>query len=74
MTDQNRYEQIIEHIFLANYTPGATEVPFTREEIISAAATLGIALPKNIGDVIYSFRYRGMLPPAIRERAPEGQD
>ena len=38
MTDQNRYEQIIEHIFLANYTPGATEVTFTREDIVGAAA------------------------------------
>lgn len=32
-----------------------------------------ITLPKNLGDVVYSFRYRVPLPQRVRDRAPKGQ-
>ncbi len=73
MTDTSRYGQIIEHIFLSGHKEGATEVDFTRDEIESAAKALKIALPKNLGDVLYSFRYRRELPKSISDRAPEGK-
>ena len=66
----NRYTQILEKIFFANYQPGMTSVSFAREEIESAAAELGIKLPKNLGDLIYSFRFRTELPERIRNTAP----
>jgi hypothetical protein len=31
-------------------------------------------LPKNLGDVIYSFRYRSDLPASILEKAPENSE
>lgn len=68
----NRYAQIIEAIFLARYQAGSEEVEFDREDIVHQAKELGISLPKNLGDVVYSFRYRRPLPRAIRERAPVG--
>ena len=46
---------------------------FRREDIIAAASELGIPLPKNVGDLIYSFRYRSVLPPDILAEAPEGE-
>ena len=46
---------------------------FEREEISEFASTLDIRLPKNLGDVIYSFRYRTELPSSILEKAPEGE-
>lgn len=46
---------------------------FEREDIVKAAAELGIALPKNLGDLIYSFRYRTELPFSILARAPAGE-
>lgn len=67
-----QYERIIELIFDANYTDGATEVAFLREEIEEAADAIGISRMKNPGDVLYTFRYRRELPQSIRERAPEG--
>lgn len=81
MTDQptrarrkpNRYSQIIEHIFLSNYRPGLREIPFERSQIESVAADLGIKLPKNLGDLVYSFRYRVSLPESILSRAPAGE-
>lgn len=61
----NRYGQIIERIFLSRYQTGAIEVAFERDDLITVAQELGIKLPKNLGDVIYSFRYRVDLPESI---------
>ena len=74
MTGPNRYAQIIEKVFLSHYRAGATEVPFEREDIVRIARDLKIKLPKNLGDVIYSFRYRTPLPEAVRARAPKGKE
>lgn len=32
-----------------------------------------IELPKNLGDLIYTFRYRGALPAAVSAKAPKGK-
>jgi len=74
VADQNRYAQIIEQIFLLHYKKGAKEVPFSREDIVHAAEELHIKLPKNLGDVIYSFRYRTPLPESVRAKAPAGKE
>lgn len=42
---RNRYEQLIERIFLAHYKRGSTEVTFEREEIPAMAKRLGIEPP-----------------------------
>lgn len=70
----NRYDQIIESIFFKHYAEGLDEISFERQEIIHIAEELGIVLPKNLGDLIYSFRYRTELPSTIREKAPEGKE
>ena len=67
-----RYRQIIERIFVSRYTNGASEVVFAREDIVATANELGIELPKNVGDVLYSFRYRQALPEEVAKRAPAG--
>ncbi len=68
----NRYVQIIESIFFKHYRKDATEVPFDRSDIVKSARELGIKLPKNLGDVLYSFRYRVSLPESIVKKAPAG--
>ena len=73
ISTKNRYEAIIEAIFLAKHERGQREVAFERQDIISIAAKLNIDLPKNLGDLIYSFRYRTELPPGILAQAPAGQ-
>lgn len=67
----SRYASIIEALFQAKYVPNAKEVDFVREDMVVFARQLGIELPKNLGDVIYSFRYRTELPPSILGTAPE---
>ena len=69
----NRYAQIIERIFLARFTEGGRELNFARDEIVTVADELGIKLPKNLGDVLYSFRYRAALPTTIQAKAPVGE-
>src|SRR6267142_7040705 len=73
MSNLNRYAQIIERIFLARHKPGQREVSFEREDISRVAEELGIKLPKNLGDLIYTFRYRATLPESVRNTAPEGE-
>jgi len=66
------YTQIIEWIFRKYYQEGENEFSFDRQDIITAANDLGIKLPKNLGDVLYSFRYRKTLPEFITARTSEG--
>lgn len=69
-----KYGQLISEVFSAKFRPGMQSVEFTREEIITAAQKLDIGLPKNVGDVVYSFRYRKEMPEIVKESTPEGQD
>lgn len=68
----NAYRSIIEDIFSRFYVPGATEFEFERDEIAASAARLKVKAPKNLGDVIYSYRYRRALPKAILDTQPKG--
>ena len=68
----NRYEQILERIFADFHKEGDSEVVFERPDIERVAGELKIDLPKNLGDVLYSFRYRADLPASISDKAPAG--
>jgi hypothetical protein len=68
----DRYSAIIDQVFSEHFVPGCKEFEFTREEFESTAEQLAIKLPKNLGDVLYSFRYRKNLPDSIRKTADEG--
>jgi len=70
----NRYSSLVKRIFLDRYERGMTEVPFRRDDLTKAAKALRIALPKNLGDVIYSMRYRTALPEAIAATQPPGKE
>lgn len=61
----NRYNKLIERIFFDNYKKGNRRVEFVRSDIEKAAKALEMDLPKNLGDVIYSFRFRTELPSRI---------
>lgn len=70
----NRYQALIEKIFFDHYSAGATALEFTRQEIKDAALVLEIDLPDNLGDVIYSFRFRTELPHTVVATQPEGME
>ena len=71
---KNRYSQLIEVVFSKRYEKGLDRVAFERSDIIEAARQLALELPKNISDVLYSFRYRTELPESIVAQAPEGKE
>jgi len=69
----NRYTRIVARLFEERFKPGDVEVPFTRDDIVEAARALDVKLPKNLGDVLYSFRFRTELPSSITGKAPAGK-
>ena len=73
MRQKNRYAAIIEKIFTSKFQPGMRQVDFAREEFETVARQLRIKLPKNLGDLVYSFRYRADLPDRIRAQAGQGE-
>jgi hypothetical protein len=70
----NRYQALIADIFFQLYRKGITILPFTRVELLANAEKLGIVLPKNPGDILYSFRYRNPLPKDILKTQPPGME
>lgn len=72
MSNLTNYDRIIIDIFESKFKNGVTEVSFDREDIRDAAKNLGLEIPKNLGDVPYTFRYRRHLPKKITDKAPNG--
>jgi hypothetical protein len=56
------------------YSPGMTEFSFGRHEIAEICQILKTEVPKNIGDLLYSFRFRNPLPQRILDTAPSDRE
>lgn len=67
-----KYDEIISAIFRERYTEGVTSIIFEREDLATKARELGFEPPKNLGDIVYSYKYRKRLPEDIINTAPEG--
>ena len=67
----NRYAEIISEVFRRRYRKGVKKIAFERAEFAAIAEAKGIDLPKNLGDAIYSFKYRARLPDLISKTAPD---
>lgn len=67
------YDMIIEAVFFAHFVEGGKEFYFNRMEIEETAKQIGVSVPKNIGDVIYTYRYRQKLPQRVLDSAPRGK-
>jgi hypothetical protein len=68
------YAAIVEKLFHSKYKHGMREIDFEREDIVKFARALRLDSPKNLGDLIYSFRYRVPLPESIRKLAGTGNN
>lgn len=74
MSKSSNYTAIIEAIFLSKYASEMTQVDFDRSDITAAAERRGIPTPSNVGDVVYSARYRGTLPASVQATAAAGYE
>ena len=72
--DNGMYSKLISKTFFDGYQVGCTNIKFTRESLVEAAIALKLARPKNIGDILYSFRFRQELPSDILQTAPEDKE
>lgn len=70
----NKYDKVIEKVFFNNYQQGSLKISFNREELNQACDDLGIKKIKNLGDIVYKYRFRSELPTTIKVKAPEGTD
>lgn len=68
----NRYSALVGYVFEQGFSKGRSDFEFTRDQVVEAARILKIDLPKNVGDVLYSFRYRCALPESVLVTQPEG--
>lgn len=68
------YRAIIETVFFDHFREGITEFEFKREEIKKATTRLKLEEADNLGDVVYSFRYRRPLPNRILATQPRGRE
>jgi hypothetical protein len=73
-TDKSaQYAPIIAYVFRKYWTKGTGEFEFHRDELVDAAESLGVERPDNLGDIIYSFKFRRELPNEILQTAPRGK-
>lgn len=70
----NRYKALIEKIFFDKYSKNAKEIRWKRTDLESAANELKIKLPKNLGDALYSIRYRMPMPDSILQTQSNGME
>ena len=68
-----QYVPIIVHVFRKYWAKGTVEFEFHRDELVEAAEAVGVERPDNLGDVIYSFKFRRDLPAEILKTAPKGK-
>lgn len=68
---KNLYSEIIEWVFFEKRSGEESQIAFERNDLLRAVDSLKVERPKNLGDVVYSFRYRYDLPDSILETQPD---
>lgn len=68
-----QYAPIILHVFRKHWKKHPRGFEFHRDELVEAASALHVDRPDNLGDVIYSFKFRRDLPADIAKTAPKGK-
>ena len=71
---ENAYGRLLSAVFEKHYRKGRNEFTFERKELAELAEKLGVKLPKTLGDILYSFRYRRRVPERIAATARAGYE
>jgi endonuclease len=70
----SKYNKILENIFFEKYKEGDEYIEFLREDLTKKAKDLNISPPKNLGDIIYSFKYRTGCPASIAKTCKDDKE
>lgn len=70
----SRYELLLRGVFEQHYKVGDEHVAWEREALNDAADALGVNRVKNLGDLVYTYRFRRDMPEAINATAPVGKE
>lgn len=68
-----QYIPIIVHVFQKYWRKGTDQFEFHRDELVDSAEAIGVERPDNLGDLIYTFKFRRTLPEQIVNTAPKGK-
>jgi hypothetical protein len=74
MAEGATYDETVEGIFSAHYTKGLRTFEFSRDELTHVSRERGVTLPKNLGDLIYTYRFRKPLPKRVSNTAPKDEE
>jgi hypothetical protein len=66
------YRRMIQRIFFDHYKEGMTEFVFERSEILALKGEFDVEVPRNPGDLPYTFRFRRELPDVVLKTQPDG--
>lgn len=67
-----RYDAVVSELFRRHYKPKSKSFDFERTELLEIIQTLKLGSIKNLGDILYTYRFRGEFPASIRETASPG--
>ncbi len=72
LSQQSKYDRVIERVFQSRYEKGALRIMFTRDDLLDAANQEEVHI-RNIGDLVYTYRFRRELPESIRKTSFHGR-
>jgi hypothetical protein len=67
-----RYDAVVLELFRRHYKRNTKSFDFERDELIQITDALGLTKIKNVGDILYTYRFRREFPALIREKAHPG--
>ncbi|HVZ80907.1 MAG TPA: endonuclease [bacterium] len=73
MKKKDKSTKILDKIFFSKFKKGVEKVEFERTEITDVCKKMKLSPPKNLGSLIYGFRYRDKSARKIRATAPSGK-
>src|SRR6266404_134413 len=67
-----RYDAVVSELFRRHYKPKSNSFDFERAELLDIIQALKLVSIKNLGDILYTYRFRREFPSSITETATPG--
>jgi hypothetical protein len=67
-----RYDAVVSELFRRHYKPNSKSFDFERSELLEIVQALKLDSIKNLGDILYTYRFRREFPDLIKETSTAG--